>query len=443
MATLKRQNADGSWELVQTVGQDLASQINELEIGKLDKSEFESRVKTNVPARARFTDTIYEHPSTHPADMITENPSKRFVSDAERYEIEKVKHKADREYVDDLVRTPVPRGAKFTDTIVDVSNKVDKIPGKGLSTNDYTNEDRRDIQDTVYRLVMHEGGDASKENVHGLRADGISLGAGSDVAGSGVAIGKNSVSSGSTSTSVSVGSRSMSGDSAISIGFGTMSRSSGIAIGSGTNADSGGVAIGRSSHATGYGTVAIGTSVRSTNNYNGILGGRAGGSTAHIWTVPGNFTVNGTKNFEMPHPKPEKKNTHRIRHSAVETNTCGDNLYRYEITSMKNSDKKTISLPDYFVHLNRDVQIFVTPQGHFGSGYGKLNRTNEQLEIFCELEGKYNVLVIGTRNDDHQSIRDWDIRGVEREIGESWTGETYAYEVDEIIEVTEIKEEIQ
>ena len=97
-------------------------------------------------------------------------------------------------------------------------------------------------------------------------------------------------------------------------------------------------------------------------------------------------------------------------------------------------------MPDYFVWLNKDVQIFVTPQGHFGNGYGDLNRETEQLEIHCQFAGEYNVLVIGTRNDDHQSVQDWDIKGVEREIGESWTGETYAFSVDEIIEIEEIKE---
>lgn len=90
----------------------------------------------------------------------------------------------------------------------------------------------------------------------------------------------------------------------------------------------------------------------------------------------------------------------------------------------------------------QNVQVFVTPQGHFGNGYGELNRENEQLEIHCQLEGEYNVLVIGTRNDNHQSVQDWDIKGVEREIGQSWTGETYAFEVDEIMEVEEIKEEV-
>ena len=69
-----------------------------------------------------------------------------------------------------------------------------------------------------------------------------------------------------------------------------------------------------------------------------------------------------------------------------------------------------------------------------------LNRETEQLEIHCQLAGEYNVLVIGTRNDDHESVQNWSIKGVEREIGESWTGETYAFSVDEILEVEEIKE---
>lgn len=43
-----------------------------------------SRVLTDVPANAKFTDTIYTHPSTHPASMITESASRRFVSDTEK-----------------------------------------------------------------------------------------------------------------------------------------------------------------------------------------------------------------------------------------------------------------------------------------------------------------------------------------------------------------------
>ena len=42
----------------------------------------------------------------------------------------------------DRVKTAVPSGAKFTDTIVDISGKVDKVTGKGLSTNDYTSAEK-------------------------------------------------------------------------------------------------------------------------------------------------------------------------------------------------------------------------------------------------------------------------------------------------------------
>ena len=43
-----------------------------------------SQVLTNVPLGAKFTDTIYTHPTSHPASMITESSTKRFVTDAEK-----------------------------------------------------------------------------------------------------------------------------------------------------------------------------------------------------------------------------------------------------------------------------------------------------------------------------------------------------------------------
>ena len=214
---------------------------------------------------------------------------------------------------------------------------------------------------------------------------------------------------------------------------------SSIAVGTGATATkSSSIALGPVASATANSSIAIGYNVSANNEYEGVLGGHTVGTLK--WKVPGDFTVSGTKNFEIPHPKPEKKATHVIRHGAVESPTPGDTLYRWKIQATKDNDLVAIDLPDYFIYLNKDVQIWVTGQGHFGNGYGEINRETEQLEIHCQLAGEYNVLVIGTRNDDHQSVRDWYIKGVEREIGESWTGETYAFEVDEIMEVEEIKE---
>lgn len=41
-------------------------------------------VNADVPANAKFTDTVYTHPSTHAATMITEDATHRFTTDAEK-----------------------------------------------------------------------------------------------------------------------------------------------------------------------------------------------------------------------------------------------------------------------------------------------------------------------------------------------------------------------
>ena len=41
-------------------------------------------VEADVPAGAKFTDTVYTHPTKHPADIITETSTKRFVTDTEK-----------------------------------------------------------------------------------------------------------------------------------------------------------------------------------------------------------------------------------------------------------------------------------------------------------------------------------------------------------------------
>jgi hypothetical protein len=41
-------------------------------------------VGTNVPANAKFTDTVYTHPANHPASIITQDSNNRFVTDVEK-----------------------------------------------------------------------------------------------------------------------------------------------------------------------------------------------------------------------------------------------------------------------------------------------------------------------------------------------------------------------
>ena len=265
----------------------------------------------------------------------------------------------------------------------------------------------------------------SSKNVHGLKDTTVAIGAGSSAhLHSSVAVGEDAKALGSYSLAL--------GPEAEVPNYQTAP----IAIGWNASAQSHySMALGADAEASSSEATAIGVGALANNPFDVVLG-----RNSNNVKVPGNFNVSGTKNFEIPHPKPEKSATHVIRHGAVESPTPGDTLYRWRVQASKDNDLVTIDLPDYFIYLNKDVQIFVTPQGHFGNAYGILNRETEQLEIHCQFAGEYNVLAIGTRNDDHQSVQEWYIKGVEREIGESWTGETYAFSVDEIIEIEEIKE---
>jgi hypothetical protein len=275
---------------------------------------------------------------------------------------------------------------------------------------------------------------------------GIAVGNGAMVVHKGVAIGNSAVAAGNSSlypSGIVIGSNASASGATEMIAIGDDAEvwgAAGIAIGTGSWAHGldpspYSMALGPDTTVVGFGSVAIGHLAEIYGDHRGVLG-----TDSMQWSVPGSFSVSGSKNFEIPHPKPEKSATHVIRHGAVEAPSPGETLYRWRIRAEQDNDTVEISLPDYFVHLNTDVQVFVTPQGHFGNGYGDLDRDREQLVIRCQLKGEYNVLVIGTRCDDHLSIRNWHLKGVERRVGETWEGETEAVYVNEIIEIEEIKE---
>lgn len=94
-------------------------------------------IKKSVPSDAKFTDTIYTHPTSHPASMITQSSSARFVTDAEKTEWSakwdysedtiksvKVNSAKDADTVNGkTVAVNVPSGAKFTDTVTTINGK--------------------------------------------------------------------------------------------------------------------------------------------------------------------------------------------------------------------------------------------------------------------------------------------------------------------------------
>lgn len=81
----------------------------------------------------------YAHPASHPASMIIESITKRFVTDAEKgvwstkETVDGAQAKANKSladaklYVDAKVKTYVPVGAKFTDTITSINGKTGVI----------------------------------------------------------------------------------------------------------------------------------------------------------------------------------------------------------------------------------------------------------------------------------------------------------------------------
>jgi len=200
---------------------------------------------------------------------------------------------------------------------------------------------------------------------------------------------------------------------------------SSFALGNGAEGTNGGFALGMGAKAVNFGVGTLGVTYASADG-------------TRDWTVPGNFAVQGTKTFEIPYPHPEKKDTHRLRYGCVESPTAGDTLYRYSITASKDGETVEIELSDYFKYLNTNVDVWVNPNKHFGRAYGEV--IDNKLFVTCEKAGEYKALVIGTRNDD--SVQDWYMKGTVKENGESWTGETYMYEVEEFSESVEFKEDI-
>ena len=241
--------------------------------------------------------------------------------------------------------------------------------------------------------------------------------------------------------SISVGESSQATDTN-AVAIGSFARANGIAsiaLGDNTSANgdqSTALGSGASTAAATENCVAIGYNANAINDNTGVLGVSTQSAGTNNWIVPGDFSVQGTKNFVIDHPHPDKKDTHDLRHSAVEAPTAGENLYRYEVEAIEDGQTVEVELPDYFQYLNTNVQVFVSPVRHFGRAYGETE--GNTLKVTCETAGKYNVMVIGTRNDEN--VQDWYIMGAVKEKGLTWRGETEAIEVNEILEITEFKE---
>ena len=113
--------------------------------------------------------------------------------------------------------------------------------------------------------------------------------------------------------------------------------------------------------------------------------------------------------FRIVHPNPKKKNKW-LFHSFVESPTAGDNIYRWSVDVCGCSC--SIQLPDYYKYLNENNMAWVKPVDHFGSAYAEVDEEQDNLIICSNKDGRYNVILIGTRCDE-QGVKDW--KGTERD----------------------------
>jgi len=151
------------------------------------------------------------------------------------------------------------------------------------------------------------------------------------------------------------------------------------------------------------------------NIFYGDQDGSGGGADILQCTGDGNVDVLGTLSkgagsFNIPHPDPEKEKTHTLWHSFIESPTAGENLYRWQLDVTGGS--LTMELPDYYPFLNINDMVWVSPVGHFGAAYGEVSEDQKSLTITANADGKYNVLLIGTRKDEI-ATNAW--KGAERE----------------------------
>jgi hypothetical protein len=121
----------------------------------------------------------------------------------------------------------------------------------------------------------------------------------------------------------------------------------------------------------------------------------------------------GSGSFDIEHPNPAKKDTHRLRHYFVETPSAGGNIYKYQLDCKKGENY--IDLPDYFQHLNTDSLVWANAFKHFGRAWGEVIENGKRAKIVCEQSGFYNILIFGDRKDEI-AVKEFDQYGVEYKV---------------------------
>ena len=151
--------------------------------------------------------------------------------------------------------------------------------------------------------------------------------------------------------------------------------------------------------------------------YRGIFEG-TWGTKRGLWitgdtenSVDGSFSK-GSGSFKIPHPLPEKNETHHLVHSFVESPQA-NNIYRGKVTLVNGSatinlDTESTMTEGTFVLLNRDIHCFTSNESDWDAVRGSVS--GNILTIECQNPSSTATvawLVIGERHDKHMYDTGW------------------------------------
>ena len=242
-----------------------------------------------------------------------------------------------------------------------------------------------------------------------------------------IAIGIKAIAEGGNFGSISIGEDSLArGPQAVSIGrdASVISASQGVAVGPGSEVtENDSVAVGQGATASGTRTAAIGGTSEALNSNDGTLGTDSSFGPNN-WTVPGDFTVEGSKDFEIDHPS--KPSTHDLRHGAYEGPVPGGLIYSETVDVDGTETSLEGVFPDYITadDFGANWTDHVNENNGFGTGY--IDTSDWTLHV--EHSGEYDVTLIGERDDDAAVSKGK--KRTEKPKGETWSGEPRTYWVD-------------
>ena len=72
-------------------------------------------------------------------------------------------------------------------------------------------------------------------------------------------------------------------------------------------------------------------------------------------------------------------------------------MYRFIVETI--NGKGVVQLPSYYKYLNKNTQAHISPIDNYGIAYGELSQDGDTINVCSNIDGKYDVIVFGTRKD--------------------------------------------